>query len=433
MLLMLESQRFRLLLFALAARMGSQALGLDRLADGTLVAAIGVSLVAAALWVLHPRRPLFWTALVLALPTLRELVVPGSSPTDLAQLAGSSVHAPFFSFTAAALATRVVRSERADEDTVIGSICAYLFIAYAFTSVYAALDFWTVEPFGFAHAGTETRIFDRLHYFSLVTITTLGYGDIVPVSALARSVVSLEAVVGILYPSIVIARIIGLYASGGGRPFSLPVGRRRPGRFQLLLAAELVLLFALPSIREGSGAQLAIRLLVPLLLLTALYAGSDRPGTRAFGIGLTALALAARWWTGPDGALPSEAAALGLEAALLAFVAGSLFVWLIAEKHVTRDLLLAAIALYLLLGYAFAAAFGVLELYAPGSLAGSLEPPMSRSDLVYYSFMTLTTTGFGDLAPLSPAAQRLANLESLLGILYPSVLVARLVSLYDTD
>jgi voltage-gated potassium channel Kch len=425
----LETHRFRLLLAALLALLVGEATGLGDLLGGVPIAAVGLAVVAAMLWVLRPQRRVFWTALVLALPTVSAIVLTPGGP-EMAELAGSSAHAPFFCLAAVALATRVVRSQRADEETVVGSICAYLFIALAFASLYTALATWSPAAFQLGEPASGERLFDRLFYFSLVTLTTLGYGDIVPLNPLARSLVTLESVTGILFPAIVIARIVALYTSGGGRPFAARDADRRPGRFELLLGAQLLILFATPAIGERASARAVLGLLVTLLLLAALQAGSERRTTRAVGIGLAVCWFVTRWWPGFD---PSwRQAALGFEAALLFLVSGSLFGWLLREPRVTRDVLLAAISLYGLLGFAWASAFALVERAAPGSLATS-GGALTRTDLVYYSFMTLTTTGFGDIAPVSAIARRLAELEALLGILYPSVLVARLVALYRSD
>jgi hypothetical protein len=427
-----EGHRFRILLVALLALMGAEALGIGKLWGGGLLAPISLAVLAATLLVLARRRAVFWTALVLALPTLRELILPSSADHFLADLAVSGAHAPFFCFAAAALTSQVVRSEHADEETVVGSICAYLFIALAFASLYASLETWSAGSFRFGERVPEARLFDELFYLSLITITTLGYGDIVPVSVTARSLITIEAIFGILFPSIVIARIVSLATSGGGRPFAPPgPATRRWGRFELLLAAEIAVLLVAPALGDLAGTRSALILLTTSLLVAALYAGSDRPSARALGVALATLALAARWWPGSR-LVWLEEAGFALEAAFLALVSGSLLLWLFAEKRVTRNLLLASIALYLLFGFSWAAAYQLAELHSPGAFGTPGDASISRSDLVYYSFMTLTTTGFGDIAPLTPIAKRLATLESLLGVLYPPVLVARLVGLYGT-
>ena len=95
-----------------------------------------------------------------------------------------------------------------------GSIALYLLIAALFTILYVLLE--TVSPgaFRFPDYWQEGRsdLKDVLAYFSFVTMTTLGYGDVTAVHPLARSLVMSEALIGQLYPAVLIARLVTLYA-----------------------------------------------------------------------------------------------------------------------------------------------------------------------------------------------------------------------------
>ena len=94
--------------------------------------------------------------------------------------------------------------------------------------------------------------------------------------------------------------------------------------------------------------------------------------------------------------------------------------------------ILGAIAAYLLIGLLFAQVFRLIAQWVPGAflLHGA---PLDYDTIVplfrYYSFVTLTTLGFGDLSPVHPFARSMTVLEALIGVLYPAVLIARLVSL----
>ena len=98
--------------------------------------------------------------------------------------------------------------------------------------------------------------------------------------------------------------------------------------------------------------------------------------------------------------------------------------------------ILGAIAAYLLIGLLFAQVFRLIAQWAPGAflLHGA---PRDYDTLVplfrYYSFVTLTTLGFGDLSPIHPLARSMTVLEALIGVLYPAVLIARLVSLEQPE
>jgi hypothetical protein len=97
----------------------------------------------------------------------------------------------------------------------------------------------------------------------------------------------------------------------------------------------------------------------------------------------------------------------------------------------------AALDAYLVLGLIFGVSFWLLDQLSPGSLAMASEGPISLNRAVYFSFVTIATLGYGDIAPASDVAGGIAVVEAVIGQFYLVVLVARLVSLYarqsDTD
>jgi hypothetical protein len=94
-----------------------------------------------------------------------------------------------------------------------------------------------------------------------------------------------------------------------------------------------------------------------------------------------------------------------------------------------------AIAAYLLLGFLFSAAYRLLNYMVPGSFVQALNQTLVQQgqDLadvfMYFSLVTLTTVGFGDITAAHPVARSLVTLEAVIGTLYPAILIARLVSL----
>ncbi len=103
------------------------------------------------------------------------------------------------------------------------------------------------------------------------------------------------------------------------------------------------------------------------------------------------------------------------------------------EGPVTAHRIRGAIALYLLIAMLFAFLYGLIEILAPGAfnLPGDWSrAATSRAETFYYfSIVTLTTVGFGDITAVHPFVRSLVMLEALIGQLYPAVLLARLVSL----
>ena len=103
-----------------------------------------------------------------------------------------------------------------------------------------------------------------------------------------------------------------------------------------------------------------------------------------------------------------------------------------SSQAVTRDVLFSAVSVYVLLAALFFPVFGSLEFLVPGSFIDvTTGQPIAWQGLVYFSQITLTTTGFGDMVPVSAWARLIANLEALTGVLYMAILICRLVILYS--
>jgi hypothetical protein len=102
-----------------------------------------------------------------------------------------------------------------------------------------------------------------------------------------------------------------------------------------------------------------------------------------------------------------------------------------APGRVTLHHVMGAVLLYLAIAITFVALFTFIGSLVPKAFSGlSLEDsPALASNLIYFSFATLTTTGYGDIFPVHPIARSLCNLESIFGQLYPATLLARLVTL----
>jgi hypothetical protein len=104
------------------------------------------------------------------------------------------------------------------------------------------------------------------------------------------------------------------------------------------------------------------------------------------------------------------------------------------EGRVTGHRIRGAIVVYLLLGALWAFLYQVVALTIPQAFRlpegfDGGDPDALRRIMTYYSFITLTTIGYGDITPVHPVARTLAMLEGLVGQLYPAITLARLVSL----
>lgn len=199
----------------------------------------------------------------------------------------------------------------------------------------------------------------------------------------------------------------------------------------LLLLLLLVRVFLLPALAgfslEGPVLRLAADLVLSLLLVAGASAVSQRPLARVAISVATVVALAGLWGNRLDPSLVPP----GWQAASLLTGGGLLTVMVLAQVfspgRVTGRRILGAVAAYLLLGLMWAGAYHLLELLHPAAFAGRVAADPQQ--LLYFSFVTLTTVGYGDVTPLHPAVRSLAMLEALVGQLYPAILIARLVSL----
>jgi len=102
-----------------------------------------------------------------------------------------------------------------------------------------------------------------------------------------------------------------------------------------------------------------------------------------------------------------------------------------APGRITYHRVIGGVLLYLTTGVTFVALYGFLVLLVPNPLSnlGTLQGNFGIGNLIYFSFVTLTTIGYGDVVPLHPYARGLANIEAIIGQLYPATLLARLVTL----
>jgi hypothetical protein len=102
-----------------------------------------------------------------------------------------------------------------------------------------------------------------------------------------------------------------------------------------------------------------------------------------------------------------------------------------APGRVSYHRIIGAILVYLSVALTFAALFTIVGLLVPHSFSGMVleDNPALASNVIYFSFVTLTSTGYGDVFPVHPVARSLCNLETIVGQLYPATLLARLVSL----
>ena len=216
----------------------------------------------------------------------------------------------------------------------------------------------------------------------------------------------------------------------------LPIFRSAYGFSARLLLAALLGLFVIPTFLEPlHWDYYAECLLFTGVMLSALLAVSDhRVG--AGGYLLLAPPIAMLWLQrfGVVGHPVLSAAYQVYLIFLVAFTVWRLLRFVLGVKEVDAEALAAGVSIYLLIGLLWSFLYILLSAVQAVPFKGELSGPgstLSQADAFYFSLCTLTTAGYGDVTPLTHQARILAVMESVTGVLYVGVLIARLVSLYS--
>ena len=216
-------------------------------------------------------------------------------------------------------------------------------------------------------------------------------------------------------------------------------------RFTLLLVALFLLMLAAPAVdvlREkghGDWAGALITLLIVLVLLAAIPAVSRTRRTIVIAVILVGPAIVLR---ALEVVYHNDAMQLVHLVSVLLFFAFAIVLicrYLLQAHHVTHDTISAALCAYMLLGVFWANVYSLLELLEPGAFSippravartGLVGLGAERTlDLLYYSFTTLTTLGYGDITPSSAFARMFAVTQAVVGQVTLVVLVAHLVGM----
>jgi Ion channel len=208
---------------------------------------------------------------------------------------------------------------------------------------------------------------------------------------------------------------------------------RTSGLF-LVFVLMLLGIFIIPAFVPTSSAWRNDHSTLTLILLSGIVAVAEHRKIVIMLIALSGVVILARWggWLLPIDIPPVYRDASMLAALLVLSVAVGINVFALGH-HALRDRIFGAIVLYMLLGLMWAVAYAMVDRLVPHAFAGQLVHGEGIADWVYFSFVTLTTLGYGDITPVARVVRSLAILEALIGQLYPAIIIARLVSLQGSD
>jgi hypothetical protein len=225
----------------------------------------------------------------------------------------------------------------------------------------------------------------------------------------------------------------------GGRAF-VSDGRSLSGRLRLgewnirtLLILLVVDVFVVAPIAQEEARPVLQPVIHSIILLSGIAIAFRSRALTTTVVGMLGIVSFVTHWTyhgHPTVALARADTALSL--VFCALIIGLMLVQVFRAGPITRYRIEGAVAVYLLIAYSWALAYQLVVLSDPMAFsfsAAPLHPQNLRFRLLYFSTTTLTTVSYGDITPLNPVARSLAALESVIGQLYPALLLTRLVSM----
>ena len=210
------------------------------------------------------------------------------------------------------------------------------------------------------------------------------------------------------------------------------------GRHAVLLASLVALIVSLPLFRTFPGGRVRFSVLLCLVLTAAVYVN----GRRRWALGVAVLvgggAIATLALAETTGSMTARIASGSLGLGLLSLTTLMMLNTLMRAERVSKDTIIGGICVYLMIGLCFAMAYTLaLNLEPSVLMQGGLpladaarDSSIRAAKVLYFSFVTLTTLGFGDITPSGEVTEMMVMAEASIGQLYVAIFIARLMALY---
>ena len=214
------------------------------------------------------------------------------------------------------------------------------------------------------------------------------------------------------------------------------------GRYRFLLFSLLLLFFFYPFFDGFRFAPGILGALFLGILLSAVAAVSANRKSVTGAIFLAFVAFGSYILSQVFDSLSLQATTMSAFGLFFALITVVILRHILSVREVSSDIILGAICAYLVLGMVWTMAYSLIELLSPGSFlrgGGSItagfagERVPAVASFIYYSFVTLTTLGYGDIIPNSSPAAALSSLEAVTGQLFLAILIARFVGLHIAE
>jgi hypothetical protein len=216
----------------------------------------------------------------------------------------------------------------------------------------------------------------------------------------------------------------------------------KPGLLGLILSstkykmfnfmASLIVLLILSAVLEGTKyGYIITNIISTIVLISGVYtAGRNKRN-------VVILILLGLPWLFSEWIFIESSETVFVSVLFVLFITGTIINHILHSEEVSTDTLYAAVCVYLLLGLLWASIYSFLEHLSPGVIFVSNNSDvmgnLTSNELIYYSYTTLTTLGYGDITSLTPVGRIISVLESVIGELFLAFLVARLVAIYTSN
>jgi hypothetical protein len=207
-----------------------------------------------------------------------------------------------------------------------------------------------------------------------------------------------------------------------------PASRR--ARFAIVLFLQLGLLFWLVAFHHGQDTRGLLDLAGVIIPSSAIAVVTARRRDRRIAFTLAAGAMV--FSGGSLSGLRVSNLDVGplLAVVFSAYATWKMLVGIVRTERVTDDVLAGALATYIMAGLAFAVLYGVIATYRPEAFQTATAAPATFPDLVYFSFVSLMTIGYGDVTAAGPFARAFVITEGLFGVMFTTIVMASLVAAY---
>lgn len=212
-----------LTLVLLAVLLATNAIGNGGLRD--VVVGIGFSVMLLfAVWTVGRRLRI--ATIAFAIPAFLGHWTLQISDSIVVRTLGFALTTAFLVFLTIVVLVTVLREAAVSADTIVGALCAYFLMGVTWGTAYSLVALWSPDAFSVSatlaaatHWGPpRAPVTPLMQYYSFITLSTVGFGDISPVSGGARTLTAFEGVIGQLYLAVLIARLVGIHTATAHRP-----------------------------------------------------------------------------------------------------------------------------------------------------------------------------------------------------------------------